>query len=66
MQFGASFGLGLPLRQSRQAHNQVTFINLALEYGKRGNKDNLLRENLFRVSLGLSLSDFWFVKRKYD
>lgn len=65
-QFGASFGMGLPLTISRQAPNQLTFINLAFEYIKRGNNDNLLKENLFRVSLGFSLSDIWFFKRKYE
>ena len=66
MQVGASFGLGLPVAISRQAPNQITLVNLAFEYGKRGNNDNLLKENTFRFSLGFSLSDFWFIKRKYD
>ncbi|MBK5272937.1 MAG: hypothetical protein JJE22_18205 [Bacteroidia bacterium] len=65
-QFGISMGMGLPLKVSRQALNQATLINFALEYGKRGNNNNLLRENTFRFSLGFSLSDFWFIKRKYD
>jgi hypothetical protein len=63
---GASFGMGLPVAMSRQAPNQVTLVNLAFEYGKRGNSDNLLMENTFRFSLGFSLSDFWFIKRKYE
>lgn len=66
MQFGGSFGLGLPLAISRQAPNQISLINLAFEYSKRGNNNNILRENMFRVSIGLSLSDMWFIKRKYD
>ena len=65
-QFGASFGLGLPMAISRQAPNQVSIINLGFEYIKRGNNDNILKENMFRVSLGLSLSDIWFIKRKYE
>lgn len=65
-QTGASLGLGLPVGISRQAPNQVTFVNMAFEYIKRGNKSNVLRENLFRVSLGFSLSDIWFIKRQYD
>jgi len=65
-QLGASFGMGLPVALSRQAPNQVTLVNLAFEYGKRGNNDNLLRESTFRFSLGFSLSDFWFIKRKYE
>lgn len=63
---GATFGLGLPVAISRQAPNQVTLINLAFEWAKRGNTDNILRENFFKIGLGLSLSDFWFIKRKYE
>ncbi|MEO7983198.1 MAG: hypothetical protein ABI688_03850 [Bacteroidota bacterium] len=65
-QLGMSFGMGLPVALSRQAPNQVTLVNVAFEYGKRGNNDNLLRESTFRFSLGFSLSDFWFIKRKYE
>jgi hypothetical protein len=66
-QIGISFGLGLPIvNYNRLSPGQATLINLAFEYGKRGNNNNLLRENTFRFSLGFSLSDFWFIKRKYD
>lgn len=65
-QFGGSFGLGLPFKVSRQAPNQNTNINLTFEYGRRGNSNNVLSESLFRFSLGFSLSDIWFIKRKYD
>ena len=64
--FGASFGMGLPIANYRQANNQYTLINVAIEYSKRGNNKNLLKENLFRFSLGFSLSDLWFGKHKYD
>jgi hypothetical protein len=66
-QWGASLGLGLPIANyNRLSLNQYTIINLALEYDKRGNDENLLKENMFRVSIGLNLSDLWFTKRKYD
>lgn len=65
--WGATLGLGLPLRNtSRQSPGQATLINMSFEYIKRGNNDNLLKENLFRLSVGLCLSDFWFVKKKYE
>ncbi len=63
---GASFGMALPIPTNRMAPNQSSIINIGLEYMKRGNNDNLLKENLFRLSVGLNLGDFWFVKRKYD
>ena len=61
--FGATFGLGLPiLNYNRQSPGQATLINLAFEFIKRGNNNNLLKENIFRLSAGFSLSDFGFLK----
>lgn len=64
--FGATFGMGLPLRNFSRQSEQYTLINLAFEFIKRGNNDNVLKENLFRLSAGFSLSDVWFIKRKYE
>ena len=56
-----TFGMGLPLSGT------FSNINIGLEIGKRGTKYyNLVQENYFNISIGLSLSDRWFVKRKYD
>lgn len=62
---GITAGAGFPIRKNPYT-NQYTYINLALEYGRRGNNSNVLTENLFRVSLGFTLSDLWFIKKKYD
>lgn len=64
--FGFTIGTGLPVRKWRSFDNQYTIINTAIEIGKRGNKNNNITEGFFRVSLGLNLSDIWFVKRKYE
>lgn len=64
--WSATFGLGLPVAYSRQAPNQRTIVNVAFEYNKRGNEQNILRENMYRLSFGFALSDFWFIKRRYD
>jgi hypothetical protein len=65
--FGTSLGLELPIRNfSRQQIYEVSKINLAFEFIRRGNNNNLLKENMFRLSAGFSLSDFWFIKRKFD
>jgi hypothetical protein len=66
-QFGATFGMGLPIANyNRLAGGQATIVNLAFEYNKRGSNSNALKEDLFRVSIGLSLSDLWFIKQKYE
>lgn len=59
--FAGNFGLGLPLSGT------FSNLNIGLEIGKRGTKYyNLVEENYVNISVGLSLSDKWFVKRKYD
>ena len=59
--FAASVGLGLPLSGT------FTNINIGLEIGKKGTKYyNLVEENYINLSVGLSLSDKWFMKRKFD
>jgi hypothetical protein len=66
-QFGLSVGMGLPiLGKNMFNYNQVSILNLSFEYIRRGNSSNILRENLFRLSAGFSLTDIWFGKRKYD
>ncbi|MGC4040447.1 MAG: hypothetical protein QM710_06595 [Flavobacterium sp.] len=59
--FAGNIGLGMPLSGT------FTNINIGLEIGKRGTKYyNLVEENYINLSVGLSLSDKWFVKRKFD
>jgi len=64
---GFSIGLGLPILNYGQINaNTATIINTSFEFINRGNNDNILKENMFRLSLGMSLSDFWFIKRRYE
>ena len=60
-EFGISIGAEFPLRKSR------TTISLAAEYGKRGTIDyGLLRESFINLSLGVSINEKWFYKRRYQ
>jgi hypothetical protein len=57
--YAVTFGLGLPVGLSK--------INLGVELGKRGTTTSgLIEENYINVTVGLSLSDLWFIKRKID
>lgn len=58
----ATIGIGMPINA-----RSISNVNIGVEYGQRGTKDyNLIRENYFGVSIGLSFNDKWFVKRKYE
>jgi hypothetical protein len=64
--YGFTVGLGLPLRNYSRLTSQASILNFGLEYVRRGNNDNAVKENMFRFSLGLNFTDFWFGKRRYD
>ena len=58
---GVTFGASLPIRKTSDR------IHMAFDIGRRGTTDNrLIQESYFRFSLGISLGDRWFIKRKYD
>lgn len=60
-EFGISFGFAFPLPRTRST------INLSTELGTRGTTaKNLVKENYFRITLGLSIFERWFIIRKYD
>jgi hypothetical protein len=63
--WGASIGFGLPMRPPAYT-NQYSIINTSFEFGQRGNNSNAIKENYFKVGIGLTLSDIWFIKKKYD
>lgn len=59
-EYAISAGFGLPLRGIK------TMVNVAFQYGNRGTTaQNLIQESYFKVVLGFSIYERWFVKRKY-
>jgi hypothetical protein len=68
-EFGITAGAGFPLTSLRRVsyNNDFVVLNTAIEYGNRGNiKTDNLKENILRISIGLSMNAQWFFKRKYD
>jgi hypothetical protein len=59
-EYSISFGFGFPLRGLK------TMLDLTGQYGVRGTTDyNLIRESYFKIVVGFSIYERWFVKRKY-
>lgn len=63
---GLTMGLGLPIRKYRSYDYQFTLLNLAVQMGQRGGGVSNFKENFVQITVGYSLSDVWFNKRKYD
>ncbi len=65
--YGVTFGVGLPIKKYSYAElNRNNIVNVGFEFGQKGSKTTSLRENYYRFTLGFSLSDIWFIKRRYD
>ncbi|HSG67754.1 MAG TPA: hypothetical protein VK994_03540 [Bacteroidales bacterium] len=59
-EFGISFGLGFPFKRSK------SMLNFAFEFGNKGTvENNLVQENFFKFTFGLSIYERWFLKSKY-
>lgn len=66
-ELGITFGLSLPILGARFSKEKLSKLDIALELGRRGNTQNgLIQENYGKITIGLSLTDRWFIKRKYD
>lgn len=60
-EFGISFGMGMPIPRS------LSTFNFGLEIGRKGTTaDGLIQNNYFRVTVGISVWERWFVKNKYN
>jgi len=70
--WGVSAGASLPILNlkdnsaAKRFRTQFSIINISAEYIRRGNSENPIYEDQFRLSVGFTLSDLWFSKRKYE
>jgi hypothetical protein len=60
-EYALSLGAGLPVSRG------FSLINIGVEIGQRGTISNgLIREDFMKVSIGFTLSDYWFAKARID
>jgi len=63
--FGITFGFGVPIVGT--GTDRFSNLNVGFELGRRGTRaEGLLEESYLNMSIGLSLNDRWFVKRKIN
>jgi hypothetical protein len=66
-EYGMTFGVGFPIKRLRFPRYFWSRVNLGVEIGQLGTTDNnLIKENFYRATLGFTLTDKWFIKKKYD
>ncbi|GIV28431.1 MAG: membrane protein [Bacteroidia bacterium] len=60
--YSISAGVSLPMGLYRS----FSALHLSFQYQMKGQKDFILRENIFKIHIGITLNDRWFIKYKYD
>ena len=58
----ASFGLGLPIINN---YNNRSLLNISAQW-VRSSATGLIKENIFRINVGLTFNERWFAKWKVD
>jgi hypothetical protein len=59
-EFGISFGISMPIRRT------LNGLNVSFELGQRGStENNLIKENLYRINIGVNVHERWFVRRRF-
>ncbi len=66
--YAVTAGASFPLTSLQRIRlGESVLLNTALEFGSRGNKQSQsVRENITRISIGVSMNARWFQKRSYD
>lgn len=60
MEYGVAAGLGIPI-------SEYNSIDVALNYSMRGKTDNnLVKDELFNVAVGLNFGELWFLRRNEE
>ena len=58
--FGINFGFSLPV-------SRISSIDMAFKFGTRGDiAKNTIEESYFKIYLGVTFNDQWFIKRRFD
>ncbi len=58
--FGINFGASLPV-------SSFSSLDIAFKIGQLGEAGNgLIRENYYKIVIGATINDRWFIQRKYD
>jgi len=67
-EYGITLGAGLPLTNfNLLRRGDFVTLNTGFEFGARGDKNSFsLRENISRITIGVSMNARWFQKPKYD
>lgn len=64
-EYGLNLGLGLPFRDTFSG--RVSMLNLGFGYSfLKPDRDFMIKEEMFKITVGMNINEFWFFKRQFD
>lgn len=70
---GISFGFALPMAFGNKVYSEtesrriLSYININLEGGVANSRNGgIINENFFRLNVGITIRDKWFIKRRFN
>ena len=64
-EYGANIGLGLPFRDSMSG--RLSLLNIGFSYTtQRPEMKNMIKQDMFKISLNMNINEFWFFKRQFN
>ena len=64
-EYGVTVGLGLPMHDLRTGH--VSMLNIGFGYTRQQpDTDFMIGQDMFKISIGMNINEFWFFKRQFN
>lgn len=64
-EYGINIGFGLPFRDTYSG--RVSFFNIGFGYSLlHPDKDYMIKEEMFKITLNMNINEFWFFKRQFE
>lgn len=64
-EYGVNIGFGLPFRDTYSG--RVSLLNIGFGYSiLQPEKDYMIKEEMFKITLNMNINEFWFFKRQFD
>lgn len=64
-EYGINVGLGLPFRDYMSGY--LSMLNIGFGYSRQQpNTDNMIGQDMFKISLNLNINELWFFKKQFN
>ncbi len=64
-EYGINIGFGLPFRDTYTG--RVSLLNLGFGYSLlKPDKDYMIKEEMFKITINMNINEFWFFKRQFE